>query len=190
MGQQQHQGDLIYADLSDFLRTIALWLFFVLSLFITYIIADVVHEAGHACACIGLRGNVGGFSHWLRGALTIQPSTDCSIKPFPPIVWAAGPLTSIVAWFASALVVLPLLNHSVVERGICSAIVWGRWSFWYLSPLFDEVRHTYARQSVWEDTTQFVKATGINPNLVGIPLATVLVISLWVWWRIQYRLLS
>jgi hypothetical protein len=54
---------------------------------------------------------------------------------------------------------------------------------------FNDARHTWAPPSLWEDSTQFVHVTGINPNIVGLPLAGILVISLWVYWRIQHRLL-
>ena len=40
-----------------------------------------------------------------------------------------------------------------------------------------------------KNSTQFVHVMGINPTGVGLPLAGILVISLWVYWRIQSRLL-
>ena len=64
------------------------------------IIFGDIHEGGHALACIARGGNVGGFQAWLHGVLPFRnpPSTDCSIKPYPALMWAAGPLTSIVEW--------------------------------------------------------------------------------------------
>jgi hypothetical protein len=35
----------------------------------------------------------------------------------------------------------------------------------------------YAPPSVWEDSTQFVRVTGVNPDFVGLPLAGVFVIA-------------
>jgi len=155
-------------------RTIALWSFFVLALLVTCVITLLIHEAGHARACIALGGNVGGFGHWLRGVLVTNPSTDCSIKPFPAGVWGAGPVISIVAWFVSALTIIALLNRAVIKRGVCGSILWGWWCFWNLWTLLREVFHAYAPPSVWQDSTQFVHVTGVNPNLVGIPLAVIL----------------
>ena len=177
------------SNLISLLRIAVPWSFFVLALFVTWSITGFIHEAGHARACIALGGNGGSFSHWLHGIWSLTPSTDCSIKPFPPIVWAAGPLTSIVAWFASALIVVLLLKRDIAKGGAYSSMLWGWWSLWYLGTLFKELYHAYAPPSVWQDTTQFIHVTGINPNLVGIPLALMSAISLWVWGRIQYGLL-
>jgi hypothetical protein len=52
-----------------------------------------------------------------------------------------------------------------------------------------EVGTRSRRNSTWEDATQFVHITGIDPNLVGLPLGAILIMSLWCWWRIQHRLL-
>jgi hypothetical protein len=119
----------------------------------------------------------------------INPSTNCSIKPFPAALWAAGPITNIIAWFTSALIVTLLLKAAFIKRGPWGSMVWGCWSFWYLWELFNDARHAYAPSSLWEDSTQFIHVTGINRNVVGLPLAGILVISLWVFWRILYRLL-
>lgn len=66
-----------------FLKIIGLIVFLIVSMFITFGIGSLIHEGGHARACIALGGNVGGFRHWLRGAWTLAPATDCSIKPLP-----------------------------------------------------------------------------------------------------------
>jgi hypothetical protein len=180
-------------DLDDdvflLLKIVGLTVFFIVSMFIAFGVGSLIHEGGHARACIALGGNVGGFWHWLRGAWSLAPTTDCSIKPIPPLVWAAGDVTSIVVWFGSVLVAARLLDHALIKRGSLASIVWGWWSGWYVVVLFKEVLHSYSPPSVWEDTTQFVHVTGINPNLVGFPFATILAVSLWLWWRVQYRLL-
>jgi hypothetical protein len=41
--------------------------------------------------------------------------------------------------------------------------------------MFNEIRHAYAPQSVWADSTQLVYIMGINPNFVGLPLAALFV---------------
>jgi hypothetical protein len=96
---------------------------------------------------------------------------------------------SIIAWFASALVTAQLLDRAIVKRGLLASIFWGWWSAWYLYMLFREVLHSYSPPSVWEDATQFVHITRVDSNLVGLPLAAILIMSLWRWWRIQHRLL-
>jgi hypothetical protein len=88
----------------------------------------------------------------------------------------------------SALIVTLLLNRSVIERGFWRSVVWGCWSFWYLAELFNDARHAWAPPSLWEDITQLVHVTGLNPNAVGLPLAGILVISMSLYWRIQSRL--
>lgn len=54
--------------------------------------------------------------------------------------------------------------------------------------LFNEIRHAYAPPSIWEDSTQFVRVTGVNPDFVGLPLAGVFVIALFIGGRILKRL--
>jgi len=54
--------------------------------------------------------------------------------------------------------------------------------------LFNEVRHAYAPPSVWEDSTQFIHVTGINPNFVGLPLSGVFILALLIGWKILNRL--
>jgi hypothetical protein len=110
-------------------------------------------------------------------------------SPAPPLVWAAGDIATIIGWFASVLILTLLLNRDIMRRGVCVSTLWGWWSFWSLGTLLFETYHAYSLPSVWEDSTQFIHVTGINPNLVGLPLATILAISLWPWWRVQYRLL-
>lgn len=102
-----------------------------------------IHEGGHALACIARGGNVGGFRAWLHGVLSFAnpPSTNCSIKPIPAAVSAAGPLTSIVAWFTSALIVTLLLNRVFIKRGFWRSVCRACWSFWYISELFNDARH-------------------------------------------------
>jgi len=176
-------------DVFFLLKTVGLSVFFIVSMLIAFGIGSLIHEGGHAGACIALGGNVGGFWHWLRGAWSLAPATDCSIKPIPPLAWAAGDVTSIIAWFASVLVAARLVDHAIIKRSLLACTVWGWWSGWYLIMLFNEVLHSYSPPSVWQDTTQFVHVTHVNPNFVGVPLAAILAISLWVWWRIQYCLL-
>src|SRR5712691_2240353 len=98
--------DFMKSRLWDLLRFAAAWsLFLVIFLFVTYPIFGDIHEGGHALACMALGGNVGGFRAWLHHVLPFAnpPSTNCSIKPFPAAMWAAGPLTSIITWFTTAL---------------------------------------------------------------------------------------
>ena len=185
MSQKLHVDD----DVLFLLRIVGLASFFIISMLIAFGIESLMHEGGHARACIALGGNVGGFRHWLRGAWSLAPATDCSIKPVPPVVWAAGDVTSIIAWFASVLIAAQLLDRAIVKRGLLASIFWGWWSAWYLFMLFREVLHSYSPPSVWEDATQFVHITRVDPNLVGLPLAAILIMSLWRWWRIQHRLL-
>jgi hypothetical protein len=87
-------------------------------------------------------GNVGGVSAWLHGVLQFAnpPSTHCSIKPIPASVWAARPLTSIIAWFTSTLIVALLLKVAFITRGPWGSVCWGCRSFWYLSELFQMMR--------------------------------------------------
>lgn len=157
---------------------------------VSYIIFGDIHEGGHALACLARGGHVGGFGGWLRGILPFAnpPATNCSIKPIPAPVWAAGALASIVNWFASAFIVILLLDAAIIKPALLCRVFWGCWSFWFLMELFNEVRHAYAPPSVWEDSTQFVRVTGINPNLVGLPLAGVFVIALFIGGRILKRL--
>jgi hypothetical protein len=173
----------------NLLGTPAIVLFFFVSRYAAWIVTAIIHEAGHARACIALGGNVGGFEHWLHTVWTIGPGTDCSIKPYPLIFLVAGPVISIVAWLASALIVTSLIDRAIVSRGICRSIIWGWWSWWYFSTLTREAYHAYAAPSVLQDTTRFVHATGINPNLIALPLTAIFAASLWPWWRIQHRLL-
>jgi hypothetical protein len=154
-------------------------------MFITFGIVILIREGGHASACIALGGNVGGFRHWLRGVWSQAPATDCSIKPYPPFVWAGGDIATIVGWFASVVILTLLLNRTIIKRGTYISILWAWWSFWTLGTLLRETYHAYSPTSVWEDTTQFVHVTGINPNLIGLPLAAIFAISLWLWWRVQ-----
>jgi hypothetical protein len=107
----------------------------------------------------------------------------------PPFVWAGGDIGTILGWLLSEVTLTPLLNRAIIKRGPCLSILWGCWSFWYFSALFGEDRNAYAPPSVWEDTTQFVHITSINPNLIGLPLAGILITSLLLWWRLQYWLL-
>jgi len=149
-----------------------------------------IHESGHALACFALGGDVGGFTSWLHGVLpfTNHPATRCSIKPFPALVWAGGPLASITEWLVSAMVLTLLLNASIIKPSHWGNVFWWIWSFWFLHELLNEVRHAYAPRSVWEDSTQFVYTTGINPNFVALPLAGLFVMTLWITWRIGKRL--
>jgi hypothetical protein len=109
-------------------------------------------------------------------------------KPIPATVWAAGALASIINWFASALIVIFLLDAGIIKPAVLWRVFWGCWSFWFLGELFNEVRHAYAPPSVWEDSTQFVCVTGINPHFIGLPLAAVFVIGLYIGGRILKRL--
>ena len=149
-----------------------------------------IHESGHALACFALGGNVGGFTNWMHGVLpfTNAPATRCSIKPYPALVWAGGPLASIIEWLVSATVLTLLLNASMIKPGRWRSVFWWIWPSWFLGELFNEIRHAYAPRSVWEDSTQFVYTIGINPNFVGLPLAGLFVTALWLTWRIGKRL--
>jgi hypothetical protein len=158
---------------------------------VSYIIFGDIHEGGHALACMARGGHVvGGFPGWLRGVMpyTSHPATDCSIKPFPAPVWAAGALTSIINWFTTAFIVSLLLDAAIIKPGLLWGVFWGCWSLWFLMELFAEIRHAYAPPSLWEDSTQFVRVTGINPNFVGLPLTGLIVIALFMGWRILKRL--
>src|ERR1700722_807080 len=77
-----------------------------------YIFTGDIHEGGHALACIALGGNVKGLQVWLHDVLPFHnpPFTDCSLKPLPAVLWAAGVLASITAWSAGALIVGLLLK--------------------------------------------------------------------------------
>jgi hypothetical protein len=171
--------------------------------FASYIIFGDIHEGGHALACLALGGNVGGFRAWLHGVLPFRnpPGTDCSIKPYSALVWAAGPLTSIVEWVTIAFIVNILLNCATIEpssrrRFLWSllSVFWVWWCLWFLGELFNDARHAYAPPSVRQDSTQFVHVTGINPDFVGRPLGTVLIvsaiISAWISWRLLKLLFS
>jgi hypothetical protein len=157
---------------------------------VSYIIFGDIHEGGHALACVARGGHVGGFGGWLHGVLpfTFHPGTHCSIKPYPAPVWAAGALTSIINWLASAFIVTLLLDAAIIKPALPWRVFWGCWSLWLLLELLAEVQHAYAPSSVWEDSTQFVRVTGIDPNFVGLPLAGVFVIALFIGWRILNRL--
>ena len=157
---------------------------------VSYIIYGDIHEGGHALACLIRGGHVGGFGGWVRGILPFAnpPATNCSIKPIPAPVWAAGALASIVNWFASAFIVILLLDAPIIKPALLWRVFWGCWSFWFLGELFAEVQHAYAPPSVWEDSTQFVHVTGINPNFVGLPLAAVFVLALYNGGRILKQL--
>jgi hypothetical protein len=157
---------------------------------VSYIIFGDIHEGGHALACLARGGHVGGFGGWLRGILPFAnpPATNYSIKPIPAPVWAAGALTSIVSGsparsLSSSCSMPPSLN-----RRFCAGPSGGCWSFWFLAELFNDIRHAYAPPSVWEDSTQFVRVTGVNPDFVGLPLAGVFVIALFIGGRILKRL--
>jgi hypothetical protein len=146
-----------------------------------FILVAVIHESGHALACKLCGGNVGGLGSWLRGVITHAPVTNCSIKPPPASDWAAGPIMSIAAWFVSALVV-GLGVKSASKLSVPFRLVWWWcwvcWSYWFLKVLWHNVVHSYSPPSVWEDTTQFVHSTGINPNNVGLPLLGIFAIAL------------
>jgi hypothetical protein len=89
---------------------------------ISYIIFGDIHEGGHALACLARGGHVGGFGGWLRGILPLanRPATNCSIDPIPAPVWAAGALTSIISWFASAFIVILLLDAAIIKPAFCA----------------------------------------------------------------------
>jgi hypothetical protein len=38
---------------------------------------------------------------------------------------------------------------------------------------------SYGPPSVWHDTPQFVHLTAVNPNLIGLPLAAIFLLSAW-----------
>jgi hypothetical protein len=82
-----------YLDDTDvfLFKIIGLTVFFIVAMFITHGIGGLIHEGAHARACIVLGGNLGGFRHWLRGAWSLAPTTDCSIKPLPPRPWSGPP---------------------------------------------------------------------------------------------------
>ena len=161
-------------------------LYVVLSMIGTCLATEYMHESGHALACIALGSSVGGFSHWLKDAF--HGGTNCSVKPFSPIMWAGGDCASIVGWSIVALIVALLLTRGVIKRALWPSCVWAGWSFWYFLTLIRELYHTYSPPSVWQDTTQFVHVTGVNPNVVGLPLAATAILSFWIWGNIQYRL--
>jgi len=93
---------------------------------VSYIIFGDIHEGGHALACIARGGHVGGFSGWLHGVMpyTNHPATNCSIKPFPTPVWAAGALASIINWLTSALVVSLLLDAAIIKPALLWKVFW------------------------------------------------------------------
>jgi len=97
--------------------------------FASEIIFGDIHEAGHALACVALGGNVDGFRTWLHGVLPFRnpPSTDCSIKPYPALVWAAGPMTSIAEWFTNALILTNLLNVPGQNPARASLLMGSAW---------------------------------------------------------------
>jgi hypothetical protein len=148
---------------------------------------EYIHEAGHASACISLGGNVGGFWMWLKDAS--HGGTNCSLKPYSPIVWAGGDIATFLGWFIITLTVALLLTGGIIKRGFWPSLAWAAWSFWYFLTLIRELYHSYSPPSVWQDTTQFVHVTGINANVVGLPLAAIIILSLWISGSIQYRLL-
>ena len=76
----------------------------------------------------------------------------------------------------------------MVLLSIWTSVIWAWWCFWYIATLLMELYHAYSPPSVWEDTTQFVHITGVNRNVVALPLAAILATSLLIWGRIQYRL--
>jgi hypothetical protein len=156
----------------------------------SYIIFGDIHEGGHALACVARGGHVGGFDGWMHGVLPFSshPGTHCSIESSPAPIWAAGALTSIIAWFTSAFIFVFLLDAAVIKPALLYRVFWAVWSLCFLSELFNEIRHAYAPPSVWEDSTQFVRVTGLNPNFVGLPLAGIFVIALFIGWRILKRL--
>ena len=93
-------------------------------------------------------------------------------------------MASIAGWLTGAVIVTFLLNGATVKPTPLRRFLWGLlsifwvwWCVWFLGELFNDARHAYAPPSVWEDSTQFVHVTGINPNFVGLPLGAVLIIS-------------
>jgi len=152
--------------------------------------AILVHEGSHAIACHALGGNIGGFRHWLYTAdpLSNHTGTDCSIKPYPPILWIAGPLGTNFCWLSSLFFVWLITRHSP-KRGAWKSIIWAGWGLLNLYTIWLEMIGSYGPASVWHDTPQFVHLTGINPNLIAIPLAIILFVSGWLWWQVEYRFL-
>jgi hypothetical protein len=150
-----------------------------------------IHEAGPALMCKAIGGNiydthhVCGFRHWLHGILpfTRNPGTDCTITTVAS-VWAAGPLTSIGVWFASAYIVTMFVKRGSLTHGV----FWFFWSLVFLWELASDTIQAYAPPSTKLDTTQVVHLLGINPNFVGLPLAAIFLITLPIAWRIQRRL--
>jgi hypothetical protein len=156
----------------------------------TYIAFGDIHETGHALTCEAIGGNVGGLWYWVHGILpfTLIPATGCTITNVA-LAWAAGPLTSIGAWLAGALAVSILIKRIIRERTIiCVHAFWIFWSLWFLLELLADTINAYAPSSAQHDTTQVIHLAGIGPNLVGIPLAALLVASFWVTWRIAIRI--
>jgi hypothetical protein len=98
------------SSFSEFTSTLKILLLLFLCATVSCVATGTLHEAGHARACIELGGNVGGFGHWLKGAINLAPATDCSIKPYPPSVWAGGDIASILGWLAVALIISLLID--------------------------------------------------------------------------------
>jgi hypothetical protein len=48
---------------------------------------------------------------------TSRPVTHCSIKPYPALVWAGGPVASIIEWLISAVVIKRLLDAGKRRSG-------------------------------------------------------------------------
>src|SRR5271170_6908688 len=102
-------------------------LFIAMVLFLpsSFVIFGDLHESGHALACFAEGGNVGGFTKWLHGVLpfTMAPATHCSIQPFPALVWACGPLASIMEWLISAIVIKRLLDAGIIKPRLWGVFV-------------------------------------------------------------------
>ena len=104
------------------------------------------------------------------------------------MLWIAGPLGTNFLWLSSLLLVTWTARENP-KRGKWKSIIWAAWGVLNLRTVWLEMIGSYGRASVWHDTPQFVHLTGINRNLIGLPLAIILWISAWLWWRIEYRLL-
>jgi len=111
-----------------------------------------------------------------------RPATNCLIDGKPvldsPMLWAAGALMSIAAWIVVALIVRWIVARAHDQAvPLFAARFLLAWSCSFWAELGGESYHAYAPPTLGQDSTQFVRLTHLNSNLVASVLLTILLIS-------------
>ena len=128
----------------------------------TFLWDSLVHEGGHAVACI-LEGHKVTNMHIL-----IPAYTQCSC--YTAMFYAAGTITSLVVWAASTVILTrSLLPRLRGYKWVLFIEAW--WVDWSVSCLGELVLgayqvHSYPKMGIVPDTARLAEVAGIHPEVI------------------------